>query len=286
MKPAIALIVTAGLILSACTSGSSVTQQYAQPGDIVGPGSSFATQDVKRFVLVNGTTGLKDQTIEWRRSDDGQTMYITQNNQTFVLNWVPSATDPNVGAYYGPNSFYVNVVVMSDVVRAAYFSYSSGTGYFNGGHFVVGYKTDPSQISVANLGGSATYNGESFLSFRTDTQDAFGSGTVALNANFATQTVTGTMNITDRPAIGSDFVLPDTTITINPGNIANISGNQFITDLGIAVSTAGGDVTTIAQTGLNGNFYGVNAASLGAAYWATGTFNGQPLFIEGALASD
>jgi len=269
MKHQVLLAIGAAIGLSAC-SGGGATVTYAQPGDKIQGGSSFSTQDVKRFVLVDGTTGLKDQTISYSISSDGQTVYVTQNFKDYTL--VADGT----GVYRDGGAILFRAITLSDVVEVIFFQDTVGTGYYNGGYVIGGYQTV----------GSATYNGATELSFRTSTLDAFGTGSVALTANFSTQTVTGTMNIVDSPASGSDFVLPDTTITINPGNSANISGNQFITNLGIAVSTAGGDVTTIAQTGLNGKFYGVDAASVGASYWATGTYNGQPLFIEGALASE
>jgi len=277
MQHQVLLAFGAAVGLSACSGGGAAVT-YAQPGDKIQGGSSFATQDVKRFVLVDGTTGLKDQTISYSISSDGQTVYVTQNFKDYTL--VADGT----GVYRDGGAILFRAITLSDVVEVIFFEDTVGTGYYNGGYVVGGYQTVPAQVAAQV--GSATYNGDTALSFRTSTMDAFGTGSVALTANFSTQTVTGTMNIVDRPATGSDFVLPDTTITINPGNSANISGNQFITNLGIAVSTAGGDVTTIAQTGLNGKFYGVDAASVGASYWATGTYNGQPLFIEGALASD
>jgi len=276
MKLQVLLATSAAIALSACSSGPSVT--YAQPGDEIAGGSTFATQDVKRFVVVNGTTGLKDQTISYSISSDGQTVYVSQNYKDYTL------VADGSGVYRDGNAILFRAITLSDVVEVIFFSDTVGTGYYNGGYVVGGYQTVPAQVAAQV--GSATYNGATELTFRTSTLDAFGTGSVALTANFGSQTVTGTMNIVDSPSSGSDFVLPDTTITINPGNTANISGNQFITNLGIAVSTAGGDVTTIAQTGLNGKFYGVDAASVGASYWATGMFNGEQLFIEGALASE
>ncbi len=274
------------IALGACSTSSepTIAPQIAQPGDIVGPGSSFATQDAKRFVLVNGTSGLRDQTIQWSRSDDGQTMYIVQNHKTFALNWVPSAADPKLGTYQGSNSFYVNTVVLSDVVRAAYFSHSEGTGYYNSGHFVVGYKTDP--IEVTRQPGTATFTGYAFLDANTPTLFGFGGGPAALTADFDSGTVTGTMHISDSGDASATMIVPNTTVTINPGNIPNIHGNQFNADLAFSFVPAPGDMASVNQSGLNGAFYGVNAASVGATFWATGSFNGESLNVQGALASN
>jgi len=96
MKFVSVAIIGAGLVLSGC-GATEVAQVYAQPGDVVQGGSKFAEQDVKRFVVVNGTTSLKDQTIEVSLSDDRNTIYVRQNYKDFVLTWVPSAADPDIG---------------------------------------------------------------------------------------------------------------------------------------------------------------------------------------------
>lgn len=268
------MIICASLGLAGCVGNTGVVPVYAQPGDVVGGGSSFATQDVKRFVVVNGTYSLKDQTIKISVSDDRNTVYVTQNFKDYIMVYDAS------GAYFDGSAILYSQVTGAGVVETAYFS-DRGPGYFNGGSFVIGYHTDPVQVAAQT--GAAAYYGYTFLTARTATLIGLAKGAVVLNVNFGTDTVTGTMTIVDS-ALGVDFIVPNTTVTINPGNIANISGNKFITDLHFAFSPAPGDTFSIDQTGLTGGFYGVDAAAVGATYWGTGMFNGEILFIEGALA--
>ncbi len=271
------VFVGAFLFLSACLGTSGPTVRYAQPGDVIQGGSSFATQDAKRFVIVNGTASLKDQTFEMSISDDGQTVYVTQNHKTFTL------VNDGTGRYRGDNALYFRQIVGSDVVETIFFSETT-SGYYNGGHVVIGYQTDPAQVAART--GSASYSGQTFLTARTFALDGFADGNVFLTANFDTGSITGLMNITDSGDANADFVVPTTIVTINPSAVSNISGNGFDADLAFTVTPAPGDTVTVDQSGLTGNFYGVNAIGIGATYWATGTYNGDALFIEGALASD
>ncbi len=265
------------LVLSACSGGGGTAVVYAKPGDAIGPGSTFATQDAKRFVIVNGTANLNDQTIQISISDDGQTVTIQQNHKTFTL------VDDGSGTFRGDNAVFFLDETGSAVVDIAFFGETT-PGYYNGGWVAVGYKTDP--IQVAGRTGSATYTGLTRLTARTFALNGFAEGNVFLNANFDTGSITGLMAIRDRGAANADFVVPTTTVTINPSAAANISGNGFVADLDFSPTPAPGDTISFDQSGLTGNFYGVDAVGIGATYWATGTYNGDALFVEGALASD
>ncbi len=278
MKSTSIAIICAGLLLSGCGGITEVAQVYAQPGDVVGLGSSFATQDVKRFVVVDGTHSLKDQTIAMSISDDGNTVFVTQNFKDYIM-----VLDGALGAYIDGSAILFREVSGAGVVETVYFG-DSAPGYFNAGSFVIGYHTDPVQVAAQT--GSATYNGYTYLTARTAALDGFAEGAVVLNVNFGTDTVTGTMTIVDSAHPGADFIVPDTVVTINPGDTANITGNLFITDLSFVFSPAPGDTFSVDQTGLTGGFYGVDAVAVGASYWGTGMLNGENLFIEGALASD
>ena len=272
-------LVSAVIALGACgkSSGPIVAPQFAQPGDIVGPGSSFATQDVKRFVLVNGTNSLKDQTVNVRISNDGRTVYIEQNHKSFVL------VDDGTGTFRGDNAIFLAEVTGSSVVKTMYFLETT-PGYLNSGSFVVGYKTDP--IEVTRQPGTATYAGYAILNADTPTLFGFGKGPVTLDADFDSGTVTGTMQISDVGATGTTMTIPDTTVTINPGNVPNISGNQFDSNLAFTLTPALGDTASVIQSGMEGAFYGVNAVGIGATYWAIGSFNGENLYLQGALSSN
>ncbi len=282
MKTASRLAALLGLAaLSACGNVTSRAQPvFATSGTKVGPGSEFPTQAVKRFVLVNGTRSLKDQTIRVSFSADGQTAYVEQNHKKYTLPLVAP------GEFYAGNADLIDEITLSDDVHTMFFQDSVGSGYYNGGHLVVGYKTNPAQMSPATRGGSATYNGQTRLSVRTMTGNGFSRGSTTLTANFATGVLNGTMSTTDDAAAGGTIAIPDATITVNPGGTQNISGNRFSTDLGIAFVPVPGSAVTIGQAGLSGNFYGVNAASAGGTYWAEGTLNGGLMLIEGAFAAN
>ncbi|MGR3344632.1 MAG: hypothetical protein ACU0DI_15680 [Paracoccaceae bacterium] len=129
-------IICAGLSLSGCVGNTGSAQVYAQPGDVVEGGSSFATQDVKRFVVVNGTYSLKDQTIKMSISDDGNTVFVTQNFKDYIMVF------DGIGAYIDGSAILFPEVTGAGVVETVYFSDSS-PGYFNAGSFVIGYHTDP-----------------------------------------------------------------------------------------------------------------------------------------------
>lgn len=265
------------LALSACGAVKPTIDptRYAMPGDAIGPGSSFATQDVKRSVYVNGSQSLKDQTVKVRFSDDGQKVYITQNHKDYVLT--------NDGAGYYSNSiaeFFIGNI--SNEVDVAWFKETS-SGYSNTGSFVIGFPTYSNQVTARH--GTAVYTGGTTMDADTDTLYGYGAGQVALTANFDTKAITGTMNISDSGVTFTTLVVPNTTVTINPLGVSNISGNSFDANLGIVAATAPGDTLTINQSGLQGGFYGVNASGVGATYWATGTYNGENLYIQGALAA-
>lgn len=281
MKTIRIMVAGALIALSGCAgSGGSSDPAFATPASRVGSGSSFASQNVKRYVLVNHTRSLKDQTIEVSFSGDGQTAYLAQNHKTYAM----TRTAP--GVYKVGNAILSEQIALSDFVHAMFFQDTVGTGYYNGGYFVLGYKTDPGQISAANNGGSASYSGQTRMRVANGAGSGFGTGTVTLNANFANSRVTGVMNVSHDPANPGTLSFADVTLTINPHNTANLTGNQFNTDLNIAFAPTPGTTVSIGQTGLSGNFYGVNAASAGGTYWGTGTRNGQPLFIEGAFATN
>lgn len=275
MKSCKMAITCSALALAGCSTGSTV--RYAQPGDVIVGGSSFATQDVKRFVLVNGTVSLKDQTIEISISNDAQTVFVTQNHKDYVLVY------DGIDTYRSANAMLYREVIGAGVVETIFFSENT-SGYYNGGSVVIGYQTNPTQ--VADRSGSATYNGYTYLTARTPTLGGFAEGAVTLNANFNTGKVTGTMNIIDSAVSSADFVVPNALVAINPGNTQNINGNRFNTNMNITLTPAPGDTISVDQAGLTGGFYGVDAAAVGATYWGTGSYNGEALFIEGALASN
>ena len=274
-------VICAAFGLSACSSSSTVTQRYAQPGDVIKNGDSFSTQAVKRLVVVNGTQSIKDQTIEFSVSEDGQTAHVTQNYKNYTLNWNDVTKRYEQG---GASLIFENSI--SNVVQAAYFQDSVGSGYYNRGAFVFGYATNPTQVTNTTRGGSATYTGESNISVWVDGQAGYGDGTTNLNADFANQTIAGTINVSHQPSSGGSISFPDATIFINPSNGPNISGNQFNTDLDVTFVPVPGSTFNIAQTGLTGGFYGVNAAAIGATYWAQGDVNGDTLLIQGSLTAN
>lgn len=267
-------ITATGFALSAC--GSADTTRYALPGDAIGPGSEFATQNVKRSVYVNGSQSLKDQTVSVRFSTDGQKVYISQNHKDYVL------VNDGTGLFTNSVATFFLEDVSTDV-DIAWFREST-PNYSNTGAFIVGYHTNPAQVAAQN--GTATFNGITTLDADTNTLFGYGYGQVALTANFDSNTLTGTMNIVDSGSSSTTLVLPDTTVIINPTSISNISGNTFKADLGISFAATPGNTATVSQSGLEGGFYGVNAAGVGATYWATGTLNGENLYIQGALAAN
>ena len=67
---------------------------------------------------------------------------------------------------------------------------------------------------------------------------------------------------------------------------SNVSGNSFAGGISTTVNTTGGDTATITGGVLYGQFYGVDAASIGGTFWNTGTFNGQQMLLQGAFASN
>ncbi|MEE9387645.1 MAG: hypothetical protein V3U96_03480 [Paracoccaceae bacterium] len=276
-----ALICTA-LAVSGCGSSSGGGPRYAQPGDVLANGDSFPVQDVKRYVEVDGTQSLKDQTIGFSISDDGNTVYIAQNHKNYVLTWNSVANRyEQVGASFFFDSSSANVV------QLAFFQDFVGTGYQNVGSFVFGYETDPTQINPATAGGNATFTGEASIGVFINEQNGYGGGPVTLNAVFGTQTITGTMNVSHDPAGGGNLTsFPDSIITINPAGTPNISGNKFNTDLSIAFTPVPGPTVTIAETGLTGGFYGVNAVAVGATFWAEGDVDGDTLLIQGGLTAE
>ena len=273
-------------LLPACNFGGNYRppgEGYANATTSVTNGGYFARQTAKRIVLVNGVRSFKNQNVRVTIAPDYQSATVFVNNASYNLTVDP--LDPN--RFYGTNSYGLIGFNTSSDVQIVYFDYDDNAainaGYENNGNFVVGFTTDP--VEVRDRVGTASYSGAATAKYYVGNFDETASGTAQMTANFGTGSVYGTIALTDDQP-GSGLAMPDIDMSFNQSMASNVSGNGFSGGISTTVNTTGGDTATISGGALNGQFYGVDAASIGGTFWNTGTFNGQQMLLQGAFASN
>ncbi len=220
-----------------------------------------------------GDTIVTDATITYQTTSDPSQIVAVVNGESVTMNFEGSS-----GQFVGNNSNYsVSSFVFANSAdnqaSLLAFQYDDiSAGSWNFGYAVSGLTTNPADIAA--LSGSATYNGASELFIIHGNvnlgQMADGSGTVLLNADFGTGTISGSMTISDKGSSTPGFALLPTTITIDP---TMITGNGFSTTISATASDLA--MTSITSSSLVGNFLGVNGANVG------GSFSGSGISADG-----
>ncbi len=219
-------------------------------------------------------TGTGAVQVTYQETSDPDVVIATVSGQEFKLTW-----DGAKGLFYGTSAdgsaemallpYTAGYSADSQVSMGyAYIGFADGT--HGATYYAAGLKTDP--VQMAALTGTATYAGYANLAIGHGTSNvSFGDGSLALAADFGAGTVSGSMTVSDSGSDPGFTIAPNTVITIDP---ATISGNGFNGTWSVA-NPANLALTSVGTTGLQGSFYGVNAADVG------GSFNGTGVSADG-----
>jgi len=179
-------------------------------------------------------------------------------------------------------SLYFDVNAPGVVAASIFFTSPDGSG-LNSAYTTFGFDTDP--MTLADLAGSASYEGRVVAALRTDDfDDAFGEGTFVLDVDFDRMKVAGEGMISpDVPGLGEiDF--PDLNLSFTETDIV---GNGFDGEIEISPSN-GGTPNNPLISGYEGRFYAGQAEAVAGQFFGGIDLDNQttPVLVEGYFVGD
>jgi len=231
--------------------------------------TNAGTTFTKSTVLVNvdetrdPILGLSSHEVKLTRTADINTIILELDGTSHTL----TSTD---GIFYtksgGSKSLFLATMEVSDNVNASAIGVGDGPSIETAlsglaGFYLYGFNTDPAVVEARN--DTASYSGAAGLVLATDLGLVVeGRGSIELDANFATSTIDGEINVTIRD--GADVV--PLFIDINEGAI---TGNTFTSTMTIDPTQLEADV--IDEAAIEGGFFGPAAAEVAGTFYATGS---------------
>jgi len=277
------LLSISALSLAACGGGGGVTTSvvgFAQPSSEIAVGFKSSAETVT--AVSNGTTPatVSQRDVSFAVTDTTQ-VTVTIDGTPYVLDLDGSfyrTTQGNLSVL-----FFLESLRYDDLEFGWLFQENLATGEAEGGYIVWGFKTDP--VEVAAQSGTATYTGQARFDVYNATTDEYGSGSIQLVTDFASDTISGTMILSDIDGLAGGLGgLPDATVTINP---AAITSNGFSTTTSTVITGANLNGAVINPGTLEGTFFGSNAPRVGGTFSATGTNAlGDDLAVQGGFVAE
>lgn len=247
---------------------------FATASSAVVTGESFDAQSTFRLLGdSNGNIVVDEQDVEYTISQDGSTVTVVLEGETYVLtqtvsgySFAETGTQISATRIYAPTPVAEIVDVLAVIDNE-----------LNDASFVIGFDTNPTQVAAQT--GTAQMQGEIFVTARNGFDRAFGSGDITLDVDFNEDTLSGDFTLQDDFDFNSSFAIPTSSYELEETAIV---ADGFSGDISLTSGDINGSIT---RAEYNGRFYGANAIAAGGQIIAEVDEIGQddPTFIEGAF---
>ena len=217
---------------------------FATADTAVARGTDWTLSDVPQLSYVDGSTTrtIEDRDVTIDISEVRGLLTVTIDDTTYDL-----VFDEGRDRTFRFDNFENSVVYRREYypdpnvefVYLAHTRYGSrrfGIADGSAGFYTIGYKTDP--VTVEQLTGSATYNGEMDLIISGDGQVGFGEGDIELTANFNSGRISGQAIVENgfvaNVPIPNDLFVPTTTFELEGATLSDgaFAGNLSVSEGG------------------------------------------------------